>query len=134
MKANPGKGNVLVAFVLSLGLLSITPTSAAPPATVTASNGGTATFVSATGHYYQYVAGPVDFATAKSAAESARANGWAGYLATISSSQEYAAVRTLFTDSWWIGASDSASEGCWRWVNGTSSDLASPFFAQSSAT
>jgi hypothetical protein len=113
----------VLAIALASGLLSHLPASAAPPSTVVSSNGGTAIFVSQTGHYYQYVSGPVEFATAKSAAESARANGWAGYLATFTSSQEYSAVRTLFTDSWWIGASDASSEGCWRWVNGTSPDL-----------
>ena len=28
----------------------------------------------------------------------------------------------------WLGASDAALEGCWRWVNGSAIDLSGPFF------
>ena len=99
----------MLSLALVSGLLSAAPVSAAPPSSAVSTNGGTAVLLAETGHYYQYVSGPVDFTTAKTAAEAARANGWAGYLATFSSNQEYVAVRALFKDSYWIGASDATS-------------------------
>lgn len=124
--------SVLLLSGLLLSLISWIPTPASgADATVSTSTGGTATYSAATGHYYEYVSGTVDFSIAKSTAESARANGWAGYLATVTSSGEAAAVTAVAGSAigYWIGGSDAAAEGCWRWVNGSSADLSAPFFS-----
>ncbi len=122
-------------FISSFSLISgpITPAKA-NEATVLTSTGGTATYLATTGHYYEYVWQAVDFAVAKTAAEAARANGWAGYLVTITSDAEATIAASVSGNrAHWIGASDAASEGCWKWVNGTSVDIGGAFFAAANA-
>lgn len=42
-----------------------------------------------------------------------------GHLVTINSPTEQATVATLVSNgSWWIGATDAATEGSWQWVTG----------------
>jgi hypothetical protein len=81
------------------------------------------------GHYYQAVVFPeerdfVSWATAKSAAESAVFMGERGYLATITSKEEndflivnFGPVRSPRGELW-VGGSDEAVNGEWRWVVG----------------
>ena len=106
--------SVLVTFALFISSFSfISNQATANQATVTTSTGGTATYLASTGHYYEYIDQAIDFAAAKSAAESARANGWAGYLVTITSDAEATIAASVSGNrSHWIGASDEASEGC----------------------
>jgi hypothetical protein len=55
-----------------------------------------------------------------------------GYLATITSKEENAFITGLLTDpsstnvnwGWWLGGSDAASEGNWKWVRGPESGSA----------
>ena len=106
----------------------VTPT---PPATIQTSTGGTARYFAETGHYYEYVAGSKSFSDAKALAENATANGLKGYLLTVTSANEDTFARTFSTGAnyhVWLGASDAALEGCWRWVNGSAIDLSGPFF------
>ena len=106
----------------------VTPT---PPATIQTSTGGTARYFAETGHYYEYVAGSKSFSDAKALAENATANGLKGYLLTVTSANEDTFARTFSTGAnyhVWLGASDAALEGCWRWVNGSATDLSGPFF------
>ena len=106
----------------------VTPT---PPATIQTSTGGTARYFAETGHYYEYVAGSKNFSDAKALAENATANGLKGYLLTVTSANEDTFARTFSTGAnyhVWLGASDAALEGCWRWVNGSATDLSGPFF------
>jgi len=73
------------------------------------------------GHFYEYVEAPnTNWTTAKSEAEAREYLGLQGYLATITSSeeQEYIENNILTDDNAWIGASDAATEGDWRWVTG----------------
>ena len=64
------------------------------------------------------------FAQANTAAQAATFQGVSGHLVTILSAAENAFVMSLITsvqDSVWIGASDAAAEGVWRWVTGEQS-------------
>lgn len=83
------------------------------------------------GHWYRYLSPvsifePFSFATAKSAAEASTYNGLQGYLATITSQAEQDFINGAFsylvgfggTGTAWLGASDAATEGEWRWLGG----------------
>jgi hypothetical protein len=74
----------------------------------------------ANGHYYQLVAPTTfTFEQAHTAAQSASHLGIAGHLATITSAEENAFIATTFPSrTGWIGASDAAVEGEWRWITG----------------
>jgi hypothetical protein len=83
---------------------------------------GSAVFSQATGHYYEAIQrgnGPfVDWATAKTLCEGRTVQGRQGYLVTITSAAEQSFVETIIRSVGWIGASDRASEGQWKWVTG----------------
>lgn len=73
------------------------------------------------GHAYESVTGnPTDWASAKAAAEAMTYNGQSGYLATITSAAENAALVPFsfpgFTH--WLGGSDDGAEGTWSWRTG----------------
>ncbi len=81
----------------------------------------------ATGNHYEYiVAAGIDWLDARLAAEeilfSFGGTSYTGYLATITSAEEYAFVRSLVPDLpypyVWLGGSDAIVEGEWRWVTG----------------
>ena len=73
-----------------------------------------------TQHAYSVGAGPVTWGAARTLAAAATFDGVNGYLATITSEQE----NNFITDNIpsasniWIGATDEAVEGTWRWVTG----------------
>ncbi|MBI4030757.1 MAG: hypothetical protein HY370_03710, partial [Proteobacteria bacterium] len=73
-----------------------------------------------TGSFYKYIAGTVDFATAQANAAATTLNGVSGHLVTIASATENTYVEALAAGATvWIGASDAANEGDWRWLSGT---------------
>ena len=77
-------------------------------------------FDAGTGHYYQVSAGVDDtWSDARDDAQSRSLFGLTGYLATITSAEEndFIAEHTPAANAW-IGASDAAVEGEWRWVTG----------------
>lgn len=78
-------------------------------------------FFSGNDHSYQYVAGPVTWSQAETAAAASSKYGAQGYLATITSQAENDFIATQLKSDSWIGASDSAVEGTWRWVTGPES-------------
>ena len=78
-------------------------------------------FFSGNGHSYQYVAGPVTWSQAQTAAAASSKYGAQGYLATITSQAENDFIATQLKSDSWIGASDAAVEGVWRWVTGPES-------------
>lgn len=72
-----------------------------------------------TGHFYKFFSDPGIFWTA-SLAEAANQNlfGLNGYLATITTTGENQFILDRVSGTAWIGASDAADEGVWRWVTG----------------
>lgn len=71
------------------------------------------------GHYYQFVAPRVTFQQALAATQSASYLGVPGHLVTITSDAENEFISATFPTSWgWMGASDEAVEGEWRWITG----------------
>jgi len=82
-------------------------------------------------NWYEYVPtvsifAPIDFNSARTAALGSSHLGLTGYLATVTSSAEQTFIETSFpyligfgnTGSAWMGASDAAVEGEWRWLDG----------------
>lgn len=70
------------------------------------------------GHYYYAYADVLTWTQAKSACEKA-----GGHLATITSAEEQAAVLDYLREGsglsgYWLGGTDAAQEGDWRWVTG----------------
>lgn len=80
-----------------------------------------ADYLPATGHFYRFVTkSGILWTTAKAEAESNAMMyfGLRGYLATITGQVESDFIRLKTKGVGWIGASDAAAEGEWRWVTG----------------
>ncbi len=75
-------------------------------------------FFTENNHLYKFISGTINWNDAYVAAQNQVAYGVNGYLATISSSTENAFVSGRLTGDGWIGGSDSAVEGVWRWMSG----------------
>jgi flagellin len=92
---------------------NIFPPSSTPPAGV---------FINpSNGHSYELVTTQqtISWANAKVAAETKTLNGEHGYLATVTSAAENQFIVDKFGSfTGWIGASDAAQEGTWKWVTG----------------
>jgi len=72
-----------------------------------------------TGHFYRYVKKRgISWTEARDAAAGLNYYGLQGYLATITSSVENDFIWSKIDGVGWIGASDAAVEGVWRWVTG----------------
>ena len=75
-------------------------------------------------HYYAVVtASPtLSWSQAKDTAAAMSFNGQQGYLATVTTQGEWDFIRTTVVtgtqDTVWVGGSDAAVEGQWRWVTG----------------
>ena len=71
------------------------------------------------GHYYEYV--PllgVTWTTARALAETYVYRGLQGYLVTLTAADEQQLAGIQAPGAGWIGATDEAVEGDWRWVTG----------------
>jgi hypothetical protein len=84
---------------------------------------GSTLYCAATGHYYQYVTSHgITWYAAASAASASVFEGRQGYLVTIGSQSEQDFVQTKLEGQGWMGASDEAQEGIWKWVTGPAAD------------
>ncbi|RIA10091.1 gliding motility-associated-like protein [Flavobacteriaceae bacterium MAR_2010_72] len=80
---------------------------------------GDANFLPSTGHYYEYVpASGITWANARTAAAARSYYGLQGYLATIGSVEEAQLSGEQAGGAGWLGGTDEAVEGVWRWVTG----------------
>ena len=80
---------------------------------------------SSNGHYYEFVAANTSWSAALQASASKTYKGMAGYLVTITGSQEQQFVSNYLNSFgyaqpayFWAGGSDKDSEGTWTWANG----------------
>ena len=97
---------------LGLALAVIGPTAGnATPVQWTTASGGN-------GHWYEIVNASVDWYTAVSNAASSTFGASTGYLATITSAEEWAFFESVNVSRtyYWLGGSDLANEGTWLWV------------------
>ncbi len=80
---------------------------------------GDANYLPSTDHYYEYVpAIGITWTSANTAADARTYFGLQGYLATITSAEEAQLSGEQAAGAGWIGGSDAATEGIWRWVTG----------------
>ncbi len=76
-------------------------------------------FLVSTGHFYQFFSETgIRWDDAKNAAEQKELFGLKGYLTTITTAAENSFILNRVSGTAWIGASDEAQEGEWRWVTG----------------
>jgi Ca2+-binding RTX toxin-like protein len=87
-------------------------------AAVLAANAGVV-YNATTNSFYRYVTTTLSWEAANSAAAAATINGITGHLAHSNSATENAYIDTISgTASIWLGGSDGAVNGEWRWVGG----------------
>ncbi len=88
---------------------------------------GDANFLPATGHFYEFVPNlGITWTAARDAAALRTYYGLRGYLATLTSQAEADFSGSQAQGAGWIGASDAAIEGDWRWVTGP--EAGTPFW------
>jgi hypothetical protein len=80
---------------------------------------GNANYLPSTGHYYEYVPKTgITWTQARAAASELNFYGLQGYLATITTFEEAKLSGEQAAGAGWIGGSDAAIEGQWKWVTG----------------
>ncbi|MFT5737657.1 MAG: hypothetical protein ACI9SG_002007, partial [Maribacter sp.] len=80
---------------------------------------GEANFLPVTQNYYEFVSDPgISWTAAETAAASRTYFGLQGYLVTLTSQEEADFSGAQTSGFGWIGATDVAVEGEWRWVTG----------------
>ncbi len=75
------------------------------------------------GHLYKFISGSISANNARTAALAQTAYGSTGYLVTITSQEENDFVAARLQGDGWMGASDAAQEGVWRWLDGPESGV-----------
>lgn len=80
---------------------------------------GQANYLPSTGHYYEFVADlGISWPDARDAAAQRSYYGLQGYLATITSAEEAQLSGEQSEGAGWLGGTDEAIEGQWKWVTG----------------
>jgi gliding motility-associated-like protein len=80
---------------------------------------GSANYLESTGHYYEFIPNVgISWIDAKNTAATLTYFGLQGYLATITSTDEVQISSIQSTGAGWIGGTDEAQEGVWRWATG----------------
>ncbi|HEX8268737.1 MAG TPA: T9SS type B sorting domain-containing protein [Flavobacterium sp.] len=107
-------------FIEAVKDVVYTSSSATPTGTRTFSiTVGQANYLPSTGHYYRFVSSlGITWTNAKTAAEQSTYFGLQGYLATIGATDEAQLAGEQASGAGWIGGSDEAVEGVWRWMTG----------------
>lgn len=85
---------------------------------------GQANYLPSNGHYYLYIPNlGIKWSDARIAAQNSTYYGLQGYLATITSAEEAQIAGEQTTGAGWIGGSDEAAEGTWKWMTGPEAGL-----------
>ena len=94
-------------------------TTGSPTVTLSITPAGSL-YNSANGHYYKVVnhGSNITWSAAKTAAEASTLNGLSGYLASVTSYQENTFIDDKAGVNAWLGGTDAAQEGCWKWSGG----------------
>ncbi|TDD96486.1 Ig-like domain-containing protein [Flavobacterium cellulosilyticum] len=80
---------------------------------------GQLSYLPSNGHYYEYVAAlGINWTAARDAAALLNYYGIQGYLATLTTADEAQLAGAQAPGTGWIGGSDAATEGTWKWVTG----------------
>jgi gliding motility-associated-like protein len=80
---------------------------------------GEANYLPRNGHFYEYIASPgITWTAAEVLAKGKNYYGLQGYLATLTAADEAQLCGAQAPRAGWIGGSDAAVEGEWRWVTG----------------
>lgn len=100
-------------LLASIALAGLAGTANAIPVEWAVADGGN-------GHFYDFVAGDFTWDEALAGAAALSANGWTGYLATVTSQEENGFLtNTVSGQLGWLGGSDSGADlDNWTWRTG----------------
>ena len=80
---------------------------------------GSANYLPSNGHFYEYVPSlGINWTKARDEAANKIYYGLKGYLATLTAADEAQLAGAQAPGTGWIGGSDAATEGTWKWVTG----------------
>lgn len=113
-------------LLASIALASLASTANAIPVEWAVADGGN-------GHFYDFVAGDFTWHQALDESGAMTANGWEGYLATVTSQAENDFLVSISSQLGWIGGSDNGDDvNAWTWRTGPEAGQAFTFTAWAS--